>query len=33
MFEHKSRPLLPRRKFYNRMARSVGIKKHFAGHK
>jgi hypothetical protein len=25
MFEHKSRPLLPRRKFYQRMARSVGV--------
>ncbi len=25
MYEHKSKPLLPRRKFYHRMARSVGI--------
>ena len=25
MFEHKSRPLLPRRKFYQRMAWSVGV--------
>ena len=25
MYEHKSEPLLPRRKFYNRMARSVGV--------
>ena len=25
MYEHKSKPLLPRRKFYSRMARSVGI--------
>lgn len=25
MYEHKSQPLLPRQKFYSRMARSVGI--------
>ena len=25
MFEHKSKPLLPRRKFYQRMARSAGV--------
>ena len=25
MYEHKSKPLLPRRKFYQRMARSAGI--------
>jgi hypothetical protein len=25
MFEHKSRPLLPRRKFYLRMARNAGV--------
>lgn len=25
MYEHKSKPLLPRRKFYRRMAGSVGI--------
>jgi hypothetical protein len=25
MYEHKSKPLLPRRKFYQRVARSLGI--------
>ena len=25
MYEHKSKPLLPRRKFYQRMARSAGV--------